>query len=141
VLFMIGAAIQAARGSEGQIISPTGPPPAVCAHFCRDLQLARTVRCNEEARACAPDQDLANLRSLLDCALVTWLGLTAAAIAVAAIPYIRGFIASSLSAAAATAFAVLLVLEGMIAIAYKQTSDQKAAAEGLETVRLLQGPR
>jgi hypothetical protein len=129
VLFAIGVAIQAARGSEGQIIGPTVPPPAVCADFCRDLQLARAVRCNEEARARALDQELANLRSLLDRALITWLGLTAAAIAVAAIPFIGGTIAASLSAAAATAFALVLVLEGMVVVAYKQASDQKAAAE------------
>jgi hypothetical protein len=71
---------------------------------------------------------LANLGGLLDRALVTWLGLTAAAIAVAAIPFIGGFIASGLSAAAAIAFSVVIVLEGMIAVAYKQASDQKAAA-------------
>jgi hypothetical protein len=134
VLFAIGAAIQAARSSEGQIIGPTVPPPAVCADFCRDLQLARTVRCNEEARVRALDQELANLRSLLDRAMVTWLGLTAAAIAVAAIPFIGGFIAASLSAAAATAFAVMLVLEGMVAVAYKQASDQKTAAEAARNV-------
>jgi hypothetical protein len=123
VVFAIGAAIQAARGSEGQIIGPTVPPPAVCADFCRDLQLARAVRCSEEAHARAVDQDVRNLMSLLDRALVLWLALTAAAIAVAAIPFIGGFIASALSAAAATAFTAVVLLEGMLAVATKQSSD------------------
>lgn len=66
VAFAIGVAIQAARGSEGQIIGPTVPSPEVCADFCRDFQLARTARCNAEARERALAQELANLRSLVD---------------------------------------------------------------------------
>ncbi|WP_035356598.1 hypothetical protein [Edaphobacter aggregans] len=127
VLWGIGAAIQGGRHSEGQIISPTTPPPTACADFCRDLKLARTVRCNEEARDRALDQELANLRSILDRALITWGILTAAAVAVAAIPFIGGFISASLWAAAATAYATVLVIEGMIMVAIKQSSDQKAA--------------
>src|SRR5262245_54970720 len=124
VVFAIGAAIQAGRHSEGQIIGPTVPPPAACADFCRDLQLARATRCNEEARAAAAVVELANLRSLLDRAIVIWAALTAAAIAAAAIPFIGGFVAASLSAAAATAFAVMIALEGMVVVAQKQAVDQ-----------------
>jgi NADH:ubiquinone oxidoreductase subunit 4 (subunit M) len=70
---------------------------------------------------------LANLRGILNQALITLGILTAAAIAVAAIPLIGGFISASLWAAVATAFALVLVLDGMVIVAIKQSSDQKAA--------------
>src|SRR6266566_931285 len=113
VLFGIGAAIQGGRHSEGQIVSPTMPPPTACADFCRDLKLARTVRCNEEAHDRALDQELTNLGSMIDRALITLGILTAAAVAVAAIPIIGAFFSASAWAAAATALAMLLVLDGM----------------------------
>jgi len=139
VLFAIGAVIQAARGSEGQVIGPTVPTAAVCDDFCRDLLLARAARCSEEAHFRALNQDLANLRSLLDRALVTFGVLTAAALAAQAIPGIGSFIAASLWAAAATALALVLVLEGMVAVAGKQVSDAGnavTAARSLETVAI-----
>lgn len=129
VAIAIGAAIQAARGSEGQIIGPAVPPPDACADFCRDLQLARTIRCNAEARERALAQELANLRSLVDRTLVTAGILTAAAVAVAAIPFIGGFISASLWAAAATAFALYFVLLGMVVVAHKQWTDQWLASQ------------
>jgi hypothetical protein len=139
VVLAIGAAIQAALGSEGQVIDPTVPPPAVCDDFCRDLKLARAARCSEEAHARAVDQDMRNLMSLLDRAMVTWLALTAAAIAAAAIPFIGGFIVASLSAAAAAAFTAVVLLEGMVAVAVKQSSDARnsvVAAMNRETAAM-----
>jgi hypothetical protein len=139
VVFAIGAAIQAARGSEGEIIGPTVPPAAVCDDFCRDLKLARAARCSEEAHARAVDQDMRNLMSLLDRAIVTWLALTAAAIAAVATLIFGGLVAPLLSAAAAAAFTAVVLLEGMVAVAVKQSSDARNAvvvAMGRETAAM-----
>jgi hypothetical protein len=64
---------------------------------------------------------------MIDRALITLGILTAAAVAVAAIPIIGAFFSASAWAAAATALAMLLVLDGMIAVAFAQSSSQKSA--------------
>jgi hypothetical protein len=125
VLVVVGVLIQSAVGSaEGTITGPTVPPPDDCDDFCRDLVLARTRRCNEEAHWRALVDNANNLNRLMTNAMLTWLGLMGAAIAVAAIPFFGGWLSAGLWAAAMTAFALYWVLLGMAAAAWKQASDQ-----------------
>jgi hypothetical protein len=129
VVFGIGALVQGVQGSEGTITGPSVPPPVACDDYCRDLILARTIRCNAEARLRDLRDTMDTINQHLTRALTLFGILLAAAVAAGAIPF-AGWISASLQAAAWTTFAIMVFLTGMLAVAIKHFEDQKEVAQG-----------